>query len=303
MYKQVDTNLLSVAYRERGPADGPVVLLLHGWPDDATTWDGILQPLAEAGYRVLAPWLRGFSPTTFRQPDTPRTGNAAMLALDMLDFLDALGVDKLSLVGHDWGSNIAEALAVGWPDRIGRLAQLSTPPRLGGLKTPPFQHAQLQWYHWFQATKRGQEAVKADPIGFAKIMWDNWSPKGWYDQATFDKVSQRWQNPDFVPVTLHSYQARWDEAEPDPRSRFLDDQVKATQTLSLPALYVQGEVDGVNPPWVSESVHEKFTGPFTRVVLPGVGHFPSREAPDRLSHYLLRFLADQPIPDAHLPLN
>lgn len=295
MINYIDTALLTMAYQESGPADGPVVLLLHGWPDDATTWDGVMPHLAEAGYRVLAPWLRGFSPTTFRQPDTPRTGNSTMLALDILDFLNALGVDQLSVIGHDWGANIAEALAVGWPDRILRMAQLSTPPRLGGLKTPSFQHAQLQWYHWFQATKRGQEAVAADPIGFAKIMWDNWAPTGWYDPATFEQVSKSWQNSDFVPVTLHSYQSRWDEAEPDTRSRSLNEQVKATQTLSLPALYVQGEVDGVNPPWVSESVHEKFTGPFTRVVMPGVGHFPSREDPDTLSRHLLRFLADQPI--------
>ena len=205
--------------------------------------------------------------------------------------MDVLGLETVSLIGHDWGANIAEALAVGWPERIERIALLSTPPRLGGMPTPPFEHAQLEWYHWFQATKRGEVAVRADPIGFAHIMWENWSPTGWFIEETFNQVAMSWKNPAFVDVTLHSYRSRWDEAEPDPKSADLEAKIKATQTLSLPALYIQGEVDGVNPPYVSENVHKKFTGPFSRIVLPGVGHFPSREAPDVLSTHLLRFLA------------
>ena len=109
-------------------------------------------------------------------------------------------------------------MAAGWPERVIRLAMLSTTSRLGGMPTPPFPQRQRQWYHWFQATKRGQEAVRADPKGFGRIMWDNWSPPGWYEEATFEAVAASWENSDFVDVTLHSYQARWDEAEPDPRS-------------------------------------------------------------------------------------
>lgn len=291
MIQYASTDLVNIAFRQDGPAAGPVVVLLHGWPDDATTWDAVIPHLVTAGYRVITPWLRGFGTTTFLHPNTPRTGNSGIHALDIIGLLDALGIDRCSVIGHDWGANIAEALAVGWPDRINRMAMLSTPPRLGGLPTPPFWHAQLEWYHWFQATKRGAAAVRQDPVGFAKIMWENWSPKGWYSQSTFDAVAQSWKNPDFVAVTLHSYRSRWDEDEPDERSRWLDEAVKSTKTLSLPALYVQGEVDGVNPPAVSETVHEKFTGPFTRIVMPGVGHFPSREAPESLATYLLSFLA------------
>ena len=197
--------------------------------------------------------------------------------------IDVLGVDRFCVAGHDWGSNIAEALAVGWPARIERLAMLSTTPRLGGMPTPSFEQTQRQWYHWFMATKRGAQAVRDDPRGFAHLHWVNWSPPGWFDEATFARVAASFDNPDWVDVTLHSYRARWDEAEPDPKGAWLDERVKSTKTLSLPTVYFQGEVDAINPPSTSEKVAAKFTGPFERVVLPGVGHFPQREAPDAVA--------------------
>lgn len=287
------TQRLKTAYLEMGAPTRPAVLLLHGWPDDATTWDGVMPRLVAAGYRVIAPFLRGFGNTAFLSESTPRTGNSGILAMDAMELMDQLGIERFAVVGHDWGSNTAEALAVGWPGRVSRMALLSSPPRLGGTPTPPFRHAQLEWYHWFQATKRGAEAVRKDPIGFAHIMWENWSPRGWFDEAAFNKTAESWKNPDFVDVTLHSYRARWEEAGPDPDSLKLEQEIKATKTLSLPVLYVQGEADGVNPPYVSENVHEKFTGYFKRVLMPGVGHFPSREAPEALAAHLLEFLPAQ----------
>ena len=282
------TELLDVAYADAGPADGPVVLLLHGWPDDVTTWDVVSGGLNAAGLRTITPSLRGFGDTRFRSMDTPRTGNSARLAIDAIELMDFLGIERFFVAGHDWGSNMAEALAVGWPGRLARIAMLSTPPRLGGMPTPPFWHAQRQWYHWFQATERGAQAVRDDRKGFAHIMWENWAPEGWFDEATFDAVGRSFENPDWADVTLHSYRSRWDEAEPDPSSIWLEDKVKATKTLSVPALFFQGEVDGVNPPPVSESVAEKFTGPFERILLPGVGHFPTREVPDVVGERLIR---------------
>jgi pimeloyl-ACP methyl ester carboxylesterase len=152
-----------------GPEDGQPLLLIHGWPDDASTWDCVTPKLAEEGFRVIVPTLRGFGRTLFVDPATPRTGNSAMLALDMIALLDALGVDRFMVAGHDWGSNTAEALAVGWPGRVERMAMLSTPPRLGGMATPPFEQTQRQWYHWFMATARGAEALIGDRRGFAHL--------------------------------------------------------------------------------------------------------------------------------------
>jgi pimeloyl-ACP methyl ester carboxylesterase len=151
----IRTSLLEIAYRDDGPRDAPVVLLLHGWPDDSSTWEAIIPSLNKAGLRTIAPTLRGFGKTRFLSPDTPRTGNAAMLVLDAVEMLDDLGVANFSVGGHDWGANMAGMLAAGWPDRVARIAMLASPPALGGLPSPDLRHARLQWYHWFQATKRG----------------------------------------------------------------------------------------------------------------------------------------------------
>jgi pimeloyl-ACP methyl ester carboxylesterase len=275
----LQTRLLDIHYREDGPANAPVVLLLHGWPDDPSTWDEITPILSAAGLRTITPTLRGFGATKFLSPDAPRSGNSAILAIDAIEMMDVLKIERFSIAGHDWGSSIAETLAVGWPNRVDRIALLSSPTRLGGLSTPPFWHARLQWYHWFQMTDRGARAVREDPKGFARIMWETWSPRGWFDDFTFERVSASFDNPDWVDVTLHSYRSRWGEAEPDSLSTWLDIKVKATKALGVPTIYFQGELDGVNPPAVSENISDKFVGPFKRIVLPGVGHFPTREAP------------------------
>ena len=279
---------LDIAYNDQGPRDGAVLLLLHGWPDDATTWTEVATRLNDAGFRTVVPMLRGFGESRFTRASAPRTGNSSVLGLDAIALMDALHIEQFSVAGHDWGSNSAEALAVGWPERVKSMVMLSTPPRLGGMATPPFEQAQRQWYHWFQSTERGAKAVAEDPKGFAHIMWRNWSPANWFEASTFDRVALSFENPDWVAVTLHSYRARWDETDADPRSIWLEAKVKATKSLSLPTLYVQGAADGVNPPWVSETVASKFTGPFQRIVLPGIGHFPTREAPVDLSHLLIQ---------------
>ena len=286
------TDHVLIDYAEHGDPGGQPVLLLHGWPDDASTWDGVAPALAAAGFRVIVPTLRGFGAT--RITDGPRTGNSAILAMDAIALLDGLGIDRFMVAGHDWGSNTAEALAIGWPDRVERLALLSSMPRLGGVPTPPFEQAQRQWYHWFMATARGAQAVRDDPKGFAHIHWVNWAPAGWFDEATFDRVAQSFDNPDWADVTLHSYRARWDEAEPDPRSQWLEDKVRATKTLSLPAIYIQGECDGVNPPSASKNVPAKFSGPFAYLVIVGVGHFPQRENSDAVVRCLMRLFTDDP---------
>ncbi|UAK25726.1 alpha/beta fold hydrolase [Sphingomonas nostoxanthinifaciens] len=289
----VETEDLSLHYEETGTPTGDVVLLLHGWPDDASTWDGVAPTLAMAGFRVIVPTLRGFGQSVFRTAEAPRTGNSAIHAMDMIELLDALGVEAAAVIGHDWGSNIAEALAVGWPDRITRITMLATPPRLGGMPTPPFHQAQRYWYHWFMATERGAEAVRADPHGFAHIHWENWAPTGWFDEATFARVARSWDNPDWVDVTLHSYRSRWDNAEPDPRSVWLEDRIKATKSLSLPTLFTNGDVDGVTAQDSFDKVPAKFTGPFEMIGLAGVGHFPQRENPQAVAELALAFVTGQ----------
>jgi pimeloyl-ACP methyl ester carboxylesterase len=286
----LDTEDLRIHFSEYGAHHGKVVLLLHGWPDDASTWDDVVGLMKHRKVRLIVPTLRGFGETVFVRSEAPRTANPGILAMDALDLMDGLGIERFSVVGHDWGSNIAESLAIGWPHRVDRMALLSSMPRFGGIPTPPFRHAQLDWYHWFMATQRGAEAIEKDRIGFTHLHWENWSPDGWFDNATFEHVSRSFLNPDWVAITLHSYRSRWDEAKPDPRSLWLEDKVKAAKTLSLPTVYIQGQEDGVNPPSLSEKVHEKFTGPFERVLLQNVGHFPQREDPEAVAKNLTVFL-------------
>ncbi|MDB5713567.1 MAG: alpha/beta hydrolase [Sphingomonadales bacterium] len=235
------TSNVDINYRDSGPRGGHAVLLIHGWPDDASTWDEVTLQLNEAGLRTIVSTLRGFGETRVHE-GAGRTGNSAVLAMDMIALMDGLNVEGFMVAGHDWGSNTAEAMAVGWPDRVERMAMLATPSRLGGMPTPPFGQAQLDWYHWFMATARGAVAVADDRRSFAHIHWVNWSPPGWFAETTFDRVAHSFKNPDWVDVTLHSYRARWDEAKPDPDSQWLEDKFKATSTLSLPTMYFQGAV-------------------------------------------------------------
>jgi pimeloyl-ACP methyl ester carboxylesterase len=282
---------LDLCYEEIGSVFSEAVLLLHGWPDDASTWAPIADALAASGKRVIVPTIRGFGQSRFVNAAAPRTANSGILAMDMIALLDGLAVGSFVVAGHDWGSNIAEALAVGWPERVDRLAMLASVPRLGGVATPPFKQSQRDWYHWFMATKRGAEAVRADRRGFAHLHWVNWSPPGWFDEATFAEVAGSWENPDWVDLTLHSYRVRWDEASPDSRSEWLEEKIRATKTLALPTLFIKGDEDGVTTQESFAEVPTKFSGPFEIVGLPGVGHFPTREAPAAVAELLISFFA------------
>ena len=286
--KRVRTKHLDVALFDDGPKQAPVALLLHGWPDDATTWSRIAPRLVAAGFRTIAPMLRGAGGTRFLSPRTPRTGNAGILAIDAIELMDALGVERFVAAGHDWGASAVEMLAVGWPDRVARMAMLATATRLGGLVFTGFEQAHRYWYHWLQATRRGTAAVTDDPIGFARYMWESWSPPGWFDDAEFRTVARSFRNPDWVAITLHSYRSRWGEASLDRRSARLEAKVGTTNRLATPTLFVQGGADRVAPPAASEKMAAKYSGPFKRIVVKRVGHFLPREAPDAVAKHLLR---------------
>jgi pimeloyl-ACP methyl ester carboxylesterase len=283
----IQTQQLLIEVCDSGPTTGFPVLLLHGWPDDASAWDAITPILNKADFRTIVPMHRGFGRTRFLSAKTSRTGNVGILALDAIGLMDALSIRQFYVAGHDWGSNIAEALAVGWPKRVPRIAMISTPSRLGGLKTPPFDQARRQWYHWFQATERGAEAIRNDPKGFAQIMWNTWSPQGWFKQAQFDRVAKSFHNRDWVAVTLHSYRSRWGESAFDPRSLKLETKIKGTRRLSVPVIFLHGGKDGVTPPEGSKEMVKKFAD-FRRILLKGVGHFPPREAPVAVAKHLIR---------------
>jgi pimeloyl-ACP methyl ester carboxylesterase len=285
-----ETPLLRIAYKLGGREGGSPVLLLHGWPDDATTWDGVAPALHGAGYRTFAPWLRGFGPTRFLADDTVRSGEIAALAQDALDFADALGLERFAIVGHDWGARIAYLLASVVPERVTRCVAMSVAWSPGAPATPPYEQAKAYWYQWFMATDRGAEAVRNHGKAFARFQWESWGPPRWFEDAVFEQVAPSFENPAWPDVTLHSYRVRWGEAEPDARYAELAKRQREARNIGVPTLMIQGAEDRCLLLSSADGMEKHFVGPFRREVLKGAGHFPTREAPDAVSDWLVRFL-------------
>ena len=282
---------LRIAYEEGGPTGGPPVLLLHGWPDDVRTYDAVVPALQVAGFRTIVPWLRGFGETSFLSADTMRSGEMAAMAQDTIDLADALGIDNFAVVGHDWGARIAYVLASVFPERVTQIAAMSVGWQPGELPTPSLEQVRKYWYQWFMATTRGAETVKRDPRAFARIQWETWAPHGWFSDAEFDATAKSFENPDWPAITLHSYTVRWGEADKDPRYCDLDQRAMSAPSIAVPTLMIQGGADGVTLAATTDGKDKYFTGGYQRVVLDGVGHLPTREAPDAVNKLLLNFLS------------
>jgi len=294
-FQRVTTPVLHLAYEAKGPIDGSPVFMLHGWPDDVRTYDRILPRLHESGFRTFVPWLRGFGPTSFISEHTPRSGQIAAMAQDVLDLADALGILRFAIVGHDWGARIAYLLAATFPERVSRFAALSVGWQPGELPTPSIEQAQRYWYQWYMSTERGATELHTEGKAFARFMWETWSPSGWFDDATFDTTARSFENPDWAEITIHSYRVRWGQAEPDPRYGALEEHARNALSIDVPALLVQGGSDQVALPNSSAATGNYFSGPFQRDLIEGVGHFPTREAPHSVTRLLSPFLKGRKI--------
>jgi pimeloyl-ACP methyl ester carboxylesterase len=249
--------------------------------------------LQQAGWRTFAPYLRGCGPTLFRSADTPRSGEIAALAQDVLDFANALQLERFAVIGHDWGARVAYLLASVEARRISACAALSVPFEPGLPSTPPLRQAQAFWYQWFMCTRRGADVLRRNGKAFARFQWQSWSPPGWFDDGSFDSVARSFENPDWAAVTLHSYRVRWGEAEPDPAYAELARRAREATKITVPTLMLQGGSDRVVLPHSSEDKQVHFSGPYQRHVLEAVGHFPTREAPHQTNGVLTAFLGPQ----------
>jgi pimeloyl-ACP methyl ester carboxylesterase len=285
----VRTTCLEVAFEERGDPDGAVVLLLHGWPDDVRTWDAVAERLAGAGYRTIAPYLRGFGPTRFLDPATIRSGQLTAIALDAVELLDALRVSRCVLVGHDWGARAAYVIAALWPERVERLVTLSVGYGTNNNPSyrPSYDQARRYWYHWFFHLDRGREALEKDRRSLCLYLWRTWMPSFSFDEAVFERTARSWDNPDWVDVTLHSYRHRWQSAAGDPRYDDMEERMTGPPLIRVPTLLLQGDEDGANSPATSAGLDHLFAAGYRREVLCGVGHFPSRERPELVADAIL----------------
>jgi pimeloyl-ACP methyl ester carboxylesterase len=278
----VRTPILDIAYQESGPKDGPPVILLHGWPSDVHDFDEVAPPLAAAGYRVLVPWLRGFGPTRFLDPKTPRSGQQAAIGADLRDFMDAMRIEQALLAGYDWGGRGACVVAALWPERVSALVTVNGYAIQNiPLAFNPADAAQEHryWYQWYFHTERGRAGLTRNRHDIARLLWTQWSPNWHFDDATFDDTAQSFDNPDFVDVTINSYRHRYGNAAGDPAYDELERRLAGQPVIRVPSIALHGECDGVGPPEQSEKHARYFTGPYERKLIPVAGHFPTRETP------------------------
>jgi pimeloyl-ACP methyl ester carboxylesterase len=281
--KTIQTSVLEIGYLESGPPDGPVVILLHGWPSDVHDYDGVAPPLAAAGYRVLVPWLRGYGPTRFLDPATPRSGQQAALGADVRDFLDALSIPRAILVGYDWGGRAACVVAALWPERVAALVSITgygiqNIAAAGQPAAADQEHR--HWYQWYFHTERGRAGLTANRAEITRLLWRLWSPNWVFDDATLQATTASFENPDFVDVTIQSYRHRYGNAPGDPAYDDLEALLAAQPPITVPTIVLHGEDDGVGPPAGSIPRDRLFTGAMERRLIPRAGHFLSRENPD-----------------------
>jgi pimeloyl-ACP methyl ester carboxylesterase len=281
--KHVRTSVLEIAYEESGPADGVPVLLMHGWPYDPRTYDAVLAPLAAAGCRTIVPYLRGFGPTRFRSADTPRSGQQAALASDLVALMDALSLPRAALVGYDWGGRAACITAALWPERVrclvtGNGYNIQDIARSGVPASPDQEHR--LWYQYYFNTERGRAGLTANRREFCKLIWRLWSPNWEFDDATFERSAKSFDNPDFVDVTIQSYRHRYKNAPGDPALEPIEQRLVAQPTITVPTISLDGGANGLGPPERTAGHHRFFTGPFQRKVIPRAGHNLPQEVPD-----------------------
>jgi len=290
----VRTPTLEIGYEEWGDAAGAPIVLLHGFPDDAHAWDGVAPPLAAQGCRVLAPCLRGYGPTRFLDAGAPRMAQQAAIGQDLLDFMDALGIKRAALAGYDWGGRAACIAAILAPERVRALVTIGgynvqntiAPPQPA---SAPQERA--NWYQWYFNTERGRLGLEQNRREICRLLWRDWSP-GWrFDDATFEQAAAAFDNPDFVPVVIHSYRHRHLNAPGEPRFDEVERRLAARPRIEVPSAILHGRDDGVDPPRRSETHPAMFPDGTERHVVPDAGHFLPREQPGAVVDALLPLLA------------
>lgn len=281
--KQIDAGVLNIGYAEAGPANGPAVVLLHGWPYDIHAFVDVAPALAAAGYRVVIPHLRGYGTTRFLAEATPRNAQPAALATDVIAFMDALKIDKAIIAGFDWGARSADIVAALWPDRCKALVSVSGyligSQAAGSAPLPP-KAEQQWWYQFYFATERGEAGYKKYTHAFARLIWELASPKWKFDDATFDRSAASLDNPDQVAIAIHNYRWRLKLAEGERKFDEIEAKLAQFPDIKVPTITLEGDANGAPHPDPA-SYAKKFTGKYEhRTIAGGIGHNLPQEAPD-----------------------
>jgi pimeloyl-ACP methyl ester carboxylesterase len=282
MLEQVEAGVLRVACEEHGASDGTAVVLLHGFPYDVRVYDDVVPPLVAAGCRVVVPYLRGYGPTRFVSADTPRSGQQAVLGHDLLALLDALRIDSAVLAGYDWGGRAACIIAALWPERVRGLVtgggyNIQDIARAMAPQAPEREHA--LWYQYYFHSERGRAGLAQNRGELCKLLWRLWSPSWRFDEAVYKRTAASFDNPDFVPVVIHSYRHRFGLAPGDPAVEDTERRLASQPPIAVPTITLHGRDNGVSPVESSERHDRHFTGRYERRLLDGVGHNLPLEAP------------------------
>jgi pimeloyl-ACP methyl ester carboxylesterase len=280
--KAIDAGVLNIGYAEAGPAGGPPVVLLHGWPYDIHTYVEVAPLLAAAGYRVIVPYLRGYGTTRFLSPDTLRNGQQAALASDVIALMDALAIDKAVVAGCDWGARTANIVAALWPARCKAMVSVSgylIGSRAANRRPLPPKAELEWWYQYYFATDRGRAGYEKYRYDFARLIWQTASPTWHFDDATFDRTAKAFDNPDHVDLVIHNYRWRLGLAEGEPKYDDLERRLAPGPVITVPTITLEGDANGAPHPDPA-AYAKKFTGKYThRLLSGGIGHNLPQEAP------------------------
>jgi pimeloyl-ACP methyl ester carboxylesterase len=278
--KQIDAGVLNVGYAEAGPANGPAVILLHGWPYDIHSYVGVAPLLAAAGYRVIVPYLRGYGTTRFLANSTFRNGQQSAVAVDIVALMDALKIKQAIFGGYDWGARTADIVAALWPERCKALVSVSgyLITNLEANKKPLPPKAELGWwYQYYFATERGRAGYDANRHDFAKLIWQIASPKWHFDDATYERSATAFNNPDHVAIVIHNYRWRQSLATGEQRYENLEQKLQQYPVIQVPTITIASDFDGVAAD--GKSYAKLFSGKYSHRILEGIGHNVPQEAP------------------------
>jgi pimeloyl-ACP methyl ester carboxylesterase len=278
--KQINAGVLNVGYAEVGPADGPAVILLHGWPYDIHSFADVAPLLASKGYRVIIPYLRGFGSTRFLSDNTIRNGQQSAIAQDIIALMDELKIKKAIIGGFDWGARTAVIMAALWPERVKALVSVSgyIIVNLKANQQPLPPKAELGWwYQYYFATERGKLGYSKNRYEFNKLIWKLASPKWNFDDATFDRTAASFNNPDHVSIVIHNYRWRLSLAKGEPQYDHLEQKLFEGPVITVPAITIATDFDGTAAD--GKAYAKKFSGKYSHRILNGIGHNVPQEAP------------------------
>jgi pimeloyl-ACP methyl ester carboxylesterase len=292
----VQTPVLSIGYEEHGNASGFPIILLHGFPYDIRSFDGVVPPLVEAGYRVLVPYLRGYGTTHFLDPHAPRMAEQAAIGQDVVDFAAALRIEQCALSGFDWGLRAACITAILHPALVKAFVAIggySVQNTIDNATPAPARRAARMWYQWYFNTEQGRVGLEHNRRDIIRHLWETWAPTWTYTDEAFNRSAPSFDNPDFVEIVIHSYRHRHQNAPGE--ARFLDvERVLAHRPpVTVPTIVLRAGDSGLGVPSTDPSEDAAhFTRLVARRIVAGAGHDLPVQRPDAVSAALLELLSD-----------